>query len=104
MDQVVEKMAAVREGKYKLIRLEDYGYRLYDLERDLGEQVDISESHPDLLAELKKSLETWETELMNPLWHESDPWQRVTFEIHKALMENREVTIKSPADLKILEE
>ena len=98
-----EKMAAVREGKYKLIRLEDYGYRLYDLGEDLGEQEDISESHPDVLAEIINSLETWEKELMVPLWHESDPWQEVTFEIHKALMENREVTIKSPADLRKLE-
>jgi len=99
-----EKMAAVREGKYKLIRLEDYGYRLYNLEKDLGEQEDISHTHPDLQLDILSSLEAWETELMVPLWHESDPWQKVTFEIHKALMENREVTIKSPADLRKLEQ
>ena len=94
-----EKMAAVRHGKYKLIRLDDYGYRLYDLEEDLGELTDLSEIEPDKLSELRTSLESWEAELIAPLWAESEPWQRVTFEIHKALMENREVTIKSPADL-----
>ena len=99
-----EKMAAVREGKYKLIRLEDYGYRLYNLEEDLGENKDISQTRPELLADILTSLESWERELLVPLWHESDPWQEVTFEIHKALMENREVTIKSPADLKKLEQ
>jgi hypothetical protein len=97
-------MAAVREGKYKLIRLDEYGYRLYNLEEDLVENKDISQTHPELLAEMISSLESWETELMVPLWHESDPWQQVTFEIHKALMENREVTIKSPADLRKLEQ
>ena len=98
-----EKMAAVRKGKYKMIRLDDYGYRLYNLEEDLGEMNDLSESKPELLKELITSLELWETELMTPLWAESEPWQEVTFEIHKALMENREVTIKSPADLHKLE-
>ena len=92
-------MAAVRDGDYKLIRLDDYGYRLYNLQDDLGETNDLSESQPGLMNELKASLESWESGLITPLWAESDPWQRVTFEIHKALMENREVTIKSPADL-----
>ena len=99
-----EKMAAVREGKYKLIRLDGYGFRLYNLEEDLGENKDISQTRPELLADILTSLESWERELLVPLWHESDPWQEVTFEIHKALMENREVTIKSPADLKKLEQ
>jgi len=98
-----EKMAAVRMGKYKMIRLDDYGFRLYNLEEDLGEMNDLSESQPELLKELISSLEEWETELMTPLWAESEPWQEVTFEIHRALMENREVTIKSPADLIKLE-
>jgi len=98
-----EKMAAVRQGSYKLIRLEGYGYRLYKLDDDPGESQNLSESQPEKLQELISSLELWEQELMDPLWAESDPWQQVTFEIHRALMENREVTIKSPADLHKLE-
>ena len=98
-----EKMAAVRKGSYKLIRLEDFGYRLYKLDDDPGELHDLSEKQPDKLKELILSLELWEQELMPPLWAESDPWQQVTFEIHRALMENREVTIKSPEDLPKLE-
>ena len=94
-----EKMAALRKGSYKLIRLDDYGYRLYNLDKDLGEQHDLSESQPELLDELISFLELWEKELMPTLWAESDHWQQVTFEIHRALMENREVLIKSPADL-----
>ena len=94
-----EKMAAVRDGNLKLIRLDDYGYRLYNLEDDQGEVNDLAQSEPELLKKLIFTLESWETELVSPLWAESDPWQLVTFEIHKALMENREVSIKSPADL-----
>lgn len=94
-----EKMAAIRDRDFKLIRLDDYGYRLYNLDEDPGELYDLAETKPELLEKLKTSLEAWESELMPPLWAESEPWQRVTYEIHKALMENREVTIKSPADL-----
>ncbi len=97
-----EKMAAVREGDFKLIRLDGYGYRLYNLADDPGETIDLSESEADRMESLIRSLETWEQELMVPLWAESEPWQRVTFEIHRALMENREVTIFSPADLEKL--
>jgi arylsulfatase A-like enzyme len=98
-----EKMAAVREGDYKLIRLDNYGYRLYNLAEDPGETRDLSDIQVQKLKEMIRSLESWEQELKNPLWAESEPWQRVTFEIHKALMENREVTIKSPADLEKLQ-
>jgi len=94
-----EKMAAVRRGSYKMIRLDNYGYRLYNLEDDLKELQDLSESQAELLQELISSLELWEEELMSPLWAESAPWQQVTFEIHRALMENREPNIISPADL-----
>jgi arylsulfatase A-like enzyme len=94
-----EGMAAIRHEEFKLIRLDNYGYRLYNLADDLGESVDLSVSNPDKFNELKASLESWEKELSAPLWAESQPWQRVTFEIHKALMENKEVTIKSPKDL-----
>ena len=98
-----EGMAAVRDRSYKLIRLDGYGYRLYDLETDLVETEDLSEKNPGILSELQFKLESWEKELMYPLWSESKPWQKVTFEIHKALMENREVTVKNPADLRKLE-
>jgi arylsulfatase A-like enzyme len=98
-----EKMAAARQGDYKLIRLDNYGYRLYNLADDPGESRDLAGTEAQKLEALISSLENWEQELISPHWAESEPWQRVTFEIHKALMENREVTIKSPADLEKLQ-
>jgi len=95
-------MAAVRQGDFKLIRLDGYGYRLYNLAEDPGEIHDLSEKDTLKLQELILALENWEKDLVQPLWAESEPWQQVTYEIHKALMENRAVTIKSPADLKKL--
>jgi len=94
-----EGMAAVREGDWKLIRVDDYGYRLYNLGEDLGETKDLQEKESDQLKKMKLALEDWEKVLMRPLWTEDKAWNQVTSEIHKALMENRESTINSPADL-----
>lgn len=94
-----EGMAAVREGDWKLIRVDGYGYRLYNLGADLGETKDLQEKESDQLKKMILALEKWEKGLMTPLWTEDKGWNQVTSEIHKALMENRESTINSPADL-----
>ncbi len=94
-----EGMAAVREGNWKLIRVDGYGYRLYNLGEDLGETKDLQEKEIVQFQKMILALENWEKELMTPLWTEDKGWNKVTFEIHKALMENRESTINSPSDL-----
>jgi len=94
-----EGMAAVREGDWKLIRVDGYGYRLYNLGEDLGETQDLQEKEKDQFKKMNLAIEDWEKGLMTPLWTEDKGWNQVTSEIHKALMENRESTINSPADL-----
>jgi arylsulfatase A len=59
--------SAVREGNYKLIKhwtkkskvngeTLPYTLELYDLETDLSEQIDLSDVHPDILADLHGKL------------------------------------------------
>ncbi|MBK1875866.1 sulfatase-like hydrolase/transferase [Pelagicoccus mobilis] len=91
-----DQMAAVRKGAHKLVRLEGYGYRLYDLENDLGESVDLSDSKPDLLKEMAQDLTNWERALVVPYWWEEERWTSVTYEIHRALMDNEEPRFRSP--------
>lgn len=98
-----EGMAAAREGKHKMIRVEDLGYRLYDLEADLGETQDLSEQQYSTLTSMQKQLQDWETGLMDPLWVESDAWNEVTWWIHHDLFHNQEVRASSPAQLKQLD-
>ena len=93
-----DQMAAVRQGDWKLIRLNGYGYRLYNLGKDLGETKDLQENEQDQLKKLKLALEDWESSLTSPLWLEDENWNLVNAEIHKALMENRKSTINSPKD------
>jgi len=58
---------AVRKGKWKLVKLDvlvpaKTRLELYDLEKDRAEQEDVSEQYPEVLAEMKKLLETKRTE------------------------------------------
>lgn len=99
-----EGMAAVRQADWKLIRVDGYGYRLYNLDRDLGESKDLQLAEKSQMNDMKMALENWEEGLMAPLWTEDKNWNRVTFEIHKALMENRKSKIHSPGDLNAAEQ
>ena len=52
--------SAIRSGKYKLVeRLEDGRVHLYDLDADIGEQNDLSESDPERTAALRDRLHAW---------------------------------------------
>jgi len=52
--------AALRVGKWKLIQLyEDQRLELYDLEKDIAEQYDLAEAHPDTVSRLYEQLSEW---------------------------------------------
>lgn len=95
-----DKMAAARVGSHKLIRLADYGYRMYNLEKDISESRDLFIKDPEKGKELVDSLSNWETQMIEPLWYEEEDWNNVTYEIHRALMENRNPNYKTPGELK----
>ena len=92
-----DQAAAARIDDFKLIRLRDYGFRLYNLAKDSVESTDLSAMDTASYHLLKSSLESWEEELIPPLWTEEAEWDAVTREIHIALMENREPKYVNPA-------
>ena len=51
---------AIRFGRYKLLEYYENGtVQLFDLENDIGEQNDLTESHPEIARKLKKMLHDW---------------------------------------------
>jgi len=55
---------AIRLGKYKLLEYYENGsVQLFDLEKDIGEQNDLSEAKPDVRAKLLKLLHDWRHEV-----------------------------------------
>jgi uncharacterized sulfatase len=52
--------SAIRSGRYKLIRYYETGRQeLFDLEKDIGEQYDISGNNPELVSILAEKLDHW---------------------------------------------
>jgi arylsulfatase A-like enzyme len=60
---------AIRKGNWKLIVDHEHKViRLYDLASDRFEKSDRHTDFPELIRELEGELETWEKEMMQPLW------------------------------------
>jgi arylsulfatase A-like enzyme len=66
---------AVRSGQWKLVDWRDLetgkgsGWQLYDLSSDIGEQHDLAASQPQVVAQLSRQWEEWNTKNVAPLWH-----------------------------------
>jgi arylsulfatase A-like enzyme len=91
-----DKMAAMRHGSYKLVRLEGYGHRMYNLATDLAESVDLRASEPEQFAVMREALIAWDRGQVPPWWYEGEAWNSVTYEIHRALMDNEQPRYMNP--------
>ncbi|MDF9796475.1 arylsulfatase A-like enzyme [Catalinimonas alkaloidigena] len=65
---------AVRQGKYKLY-MSSYKDRtlLYNLDQDPFEHQDVASQHPEIIAELEKKYEAWNSEMLAPQWLDPHP-------------------------------
>jgi arylsulfatase A-like enzyme len=93
--------AAVREGNWKLIRVEeeDGSFRapiLVDLARDPGELVDRAGEEPERVRSLLELLEAWETELVPPRWLTGEVWRRNQRRKHEPGVIGREAERELP--------
>lgn len=64
---------AVREGRYKLARQAGGPEQLYDLETDISEAKDLSETKPDILKRLRASYDAWNQHNIAPLFESPRP-------------------------------
>ncbi len=57
--------AAIRKGQYKLIEFfeENRSLELYNIDRDIGEQVNLADSLPEIRDRLLEILHTWQVEV-----------------------------------------
>lgn len=51
--------AAVRRGRWKLVREALRPWELYDLDADRGETTDVADRHPELVADLAREWDEW---------------------------------------------
>lgn len=73
--------AGVREGNWKLIRVENddqdqsHRFLLFDLSKDPGETKDLTKQHPERVQKLAAKLIAWEKGLQAPAWREGKKWE-----------------------------
>ena len=86
--------SAARIGDYKIISLKNYGSVMYNLDKDIGETMDVYQNKTNQFKAIKSAYNKWENQLINPLWLEGKPWMDVTYHIHKQLMKNKQAEYK----------
>ncbi len=59
--------SAIRTGDWKMFMASDHVW-LFDLSKDIGEQRNLAEQHPDIVEQLKKEFAEWESQLKQPMW------------------------------------
>ncbi len=64
---------AVREGRFKLVRLKGSSPQLYDLDADIAETKDLAAAQPDRLAKMNADLDAWNRQLIPPLFESPRP-------------------------------
>jgi len=94
-----DKMATIRSGNYKLIRLNDTSTVLYNIKKNYFEDLDLKTEEPKIHDSLFKKLSKWEKSLIKPNWIENKNWNIVTEMIYQDLMTNEIIRAYSPRDL-----
>ena len=94
-----DKMATVRSGDYKLIRLNDTSTVLYNIKKNYYEDFDLKINESQVHDSLLKLLSSWENTLIDPNWIENKNWNIVTEMIYQDLMGNKDIRAVSPRDL-----
>ena len=95
-----DKMAAMRSAQYKMIRVDRLGYRLYDLDNNLDEDIDLCVLKSAELDAMQSQMQSWEKGLIQPLWTEGAIWDTITWMIHEDYYLNHPVRVKDPGSLK----
>jgi arylsulfatase A-like enzyme len=71
-----QQMSAVRQGDWKLVRLDAVGggvTALFNLGDDIGESNDLAAARPDKVSELESLHAAWEERVIEPLWENGSP-------------------------------
>ena len=79
--------SAMRDGPWKLIYVQDYGYALYNLDEDLPESKNLIKSETKRAEKMMGKLNAWKSELEEPRWGEAEVWFRTHSKNHIRIIE-----------------
>ena len=87
--------SAMRDGPWKLIYVQDYGYALYNLEEDLSETKNLIKFEKKRSDKMIAQLNDWKAELEKPRWNEAQVWFRTHSKNHIRIIEGEQKVSKS---------
>ena len=79
--------SAMRDGPWKLIYVQDYGYALYNLDQDLSESKNLIKSEKKRSGQMITQLNEWKEGLEKPRWSEAEVWFRTHRKNHLRIIE-----------------
>ena len=83
-----ENIAGYRQGKWKLIQVEEQGYGLFKLSEDtLTENNNLAATHPERARTMAATLQQWISQMPEPNWREGKVWLE-----RRATMHSKEYT------------
>ena len=81
--------SAMRDGPWKLIYVQDYGYALYNLKKDIGESQNLIHAQKRRSEKMIAQLKDWKAELEKPRWDEAQVWFRTHSKNHIRIIEGK---------------
>ena len=87
---------AVRQGDWKIIRVDDQPPLLFNLKTDIGETINLADNQPEKVAQLLELYDAWESGLVEPLWVAEKIWTDRQIAKHKMDVIGRDAERKIP--------
>lgn len=81
--------SAMRNGPWKLIYVQDYGYALYNLNKDLSESKNLIKPEKKRAEQMIAQLNEWKAGLEKPRWDEAEVWFRTHSKNHIRIIEGK---------------
>jgi arylsulfatase A-like enzyme len=88
--------AALREGPWKLVRVDTLPPQLMHLDRDATEMTNFAAEEPERLRRMLRALVRWESELAPPRWTEGPSWAQNQLRKHSPEVKTRAEEEKFP--------
>ena len=77
-----------RQDNWKVLKTQQNAWALYDVEKDMGEQTDLSAQHPERVKEMVSKAEQWSKSHVEPLWFDPMKLEKIWEEKEMAKFEN----------------
>jgi len=87
---------AVRNGDWKLIIVEQQPPLLFNIKKDIGETINLAQTQTEKVIELQAMYDTWESEMVEPLWVAEKVWTDRQIAKHKMDVIGRDAERKIP--------